>query len=272
MIRFAFFVDGSNLFGCLRDMGLLVDDYQPFYRHIFDRAIEYWRDIAGVSEGCPAQLRRVYWYVIGSMDEWDLSDPNSQGHLRDRFDADKDVTRIYMALAGQTLPGKPQPEIAKEAWAMCFRDLKDWYGRKCETLEGMLRFQHAVRDSTDLIDIISCGHWKVDFVHRSLTEKGLDSRLAVDMVALADNYDVALVLSGDADSIPSINYLKTRNKHVGAVEFISGYPPEKRGRSFSSRLKLVADFVIRVYEMDLVSRGVAKQPKRAQEAEQQGVA
>jgi hypothetical protein len=65
-------------------------------------------------------------------------------------------------------------------------------------------------------------------------------------------------VSGDADSIPSINYLKGRNKHIAAVEFVSGYPPEKRGKNFSSHLKLAADFVVRVYEMELVTKGIAR--------------
>ena len=111
--------------------------------------------------------------------------------------------------------------------------------------------------------------WKVDFLHRTVTEKGLDASLAVDMVALADNYDVALVLSGDADSIPSINYIKTRDKHVGVVEFVSGYPPEKKGKSFSSRLGLAADFVVRIYEMSLVAKNIGKkaQPGQPEPAE-----
>ena len=260
MTRFALFVDGSNLYGSLRNMNLLVDDYQTFYRHVFDEAVSSWRDVTGALPSCPAELRRVYWYAIGSIDEWDLTDPKAQAHLRERFEGDRSAQRVYMALAGQKLHGESQGKIATEAWALCFKDFEGWYEKKRQIVDGMRRFHHAVEDSTDLIDIIRCGHWKVDFMNRSLTEKGLDTRLAVDMVALSENYDVALVLSGDADSIPSINYLKTRNKHIAAVEFVSGYPPDKRGRNFSSRLKLVADFVVRIYEMDLVTNEVARKP------------
>ncbi len=42
MIRFAIFVDGSNLIGCLKDMNIRVDDYQAFYRHVFEEAVEVW--------------------------------------------------------------------------------------------------------------------------------------------------------------------------------------------------------------------------------------
>jgi len=257
MTRFALFVDGSNLVGCCRDMAVKIDDYQSFYRFIYEQSVDVWKEaVAAVSPA--TQLRRVYWYEIGSMDEWDLNDPKNQAYLRERFDADRETKRGYMAVVGPKMPGEPQDKVTQEAWSLCFKEFREWYQKKRDLLDGMKRFQHAVRTGTDLIDIIPSGHWKVDFLTRTLTEKGVDASLAVDMVALADNYDVAIVFSGDADSIPSINYLKRQNKHIGAVEFVSGYPPEKKGKAFSSRLKLAVDFVVRIYEMDLVSKEVAR--------------
>ena len=257
MHRFALFVDGSNLFGSLRTMSLRVDDYESFFQYIFDQAVLRWSEtIRGIQP--QAQLFRVYWYEVGTMDQWDLADVKAQAHLRDRFEGDREIRRTYMALAGQKLKGASQDKIAAEAWAMCYAECKSWYEYKSGILEGMRRFHHAIRNGTDFIDVIECGHWKVDLLHRSLEEKGLDTTLAVDMVAMERNYDVAVILSGDSDHIPSINYMKERAKHVAAVEFLSGYPPEKRGRSFSSHLKLAADFVVQIYEMELVKEGLAK--------------
>lgn len=258
MHRFALFVDGSNLFGSLKTMGIRVEDYEAFFQNIFRQAVGKWRSTIDGSGQAHAQLHRVYWYEVGSMDQWDLVDPKTQAHLKDRFDGDRELKHAYLALAGQKLSGSPQEKIALEAWAMCFNEAKAWYEGKQGILNGMRRFHHAVRSSTDFIDVIECGHWKVDLFHRTLEEKGLDTTLAVDMVAMERNYDVAVVLSGDADHIPSINYMKERAKHVAAVEFLSGYPPEKRGRSFSSHLKLAADFVVQVYEMELIKNGLAK--------------
>src|SRR5919109_346885 len=156
------------------------------------------------------------------------------------------------------LPGEDQTKIHTEAWSMCFAAFQEWYTRKTEILDGMKRFYHGVRSSTDFIDIIECGHWKVDFFNQSVSEKGLDARLAVDMVALMASYDVAIVLSRDADSIPSIDHIKLHDKQVATVEFVGGHPPEKKGRGFSSRLKLSADLVLRVYETELVNSGAAR--------------
>ena len=84
----------------------------------------------------------------------------------------------------------------------------------------MRSFHQGVRIRTNLIDVHEHGHWKVNFLHKWVEEKGLDTSLAVDMVALQDNYDVAVVMSGDADNIPSIRHMKGRSKHIASVEFV----------------------------------------------------
>jgi uncharacterized LabA/DUF88 family protein len=260
MHRFVLFVDGSNLFGVLKGLNLEVHDYESFYRYIYREAVDLWADVTQQPAPAPSQLRRVYWYVVGSMDDWDLSMPQSQLHLRERFKQDKEIKDAWLRIAGPKNPGASVEKLEDASWLLCFNDFKDWYAKKTTTLEGMNRFHQALRMSTDLIDMIEGGHWKVDFLHKWVEEKGLDTSLAVDMIALEDNYDIAVILSGDADSIPSIKYLKGRNKHIAAVEFLAGNPPELKGKTFSSRLREVADFVVRIYETDLLKEGLAKRP------------
>lgn len=258
MHRFALFVDGSNLFGILRGLEVQVEDYQSFYRYLFDQVVATWRETAATSElPLPARMVRVYWYVVGDLDNWDLDDPNTQTHLREQFERDEELQRFY--LTEVTRPGNkaPPPQVAKsQAWARCFEEIKRWYENKRATLAKMKRFYYAVRSNTNHIDIAERGHWKVDILHRMVQEKGLDTSLAVDMIALLDNYDVAVVISGDADMIPSIELAKSRQKQVAVVEFQRGERPDKRGRGFASRLKLSADFVVSVYENDMLAAGI----------------
>lgn len=260
MTRFAIFVDGSNLFGALRSMGLEVDDYEALYGHLFKEAHLTWARVTHLAGQPSAELRRVYWYAVGTMDDWDLSLPQSQTALRNAFARDRDVRDAWMAVAGKAHPGVSGAALEDKAWTSCFNDFKPWYEKKRDILEGMRKFHQGVRISTDLIDVLELGHWKVNFLHKWVEEKGLDTSLAVDMVALQDNYDVAVVVSGDADSIPSIRHMKSRNKHIAAVEFINGSPPENKGRTFSSRLKEHADFVIRLYETELIRLKIARRP------------
>jgi len=267
MIRFAFFVDGSNLFGSLKGMALEVPDYQKFFDHLYRSAESQWRSTTGASAGVLTVLQRVYWYQVGSIDQWNLDDAQAQAVLKERFDESKQIKAGYMSAAGKANAGKPQTDVALKAWSLCFEEFKAWYEGKKAILAGMKRFHHGVQTSTDLIDILEIGHWKVDFFNHSCEEKGLDTRLAVDMVALEENYDVAVVISGDADSIPSIDLMKRRGKHVGAVEFVRGYPPEKKGKGFSSKIKLSADFVCRIYEMELASKKLAAKPAQKSHAQ-----
>ena len=87
MRRFVTFVDGSNLDGVLKHLNLRVDDYGAFYRHVFEQSVQYWgRTFADGAQWPTAQHSRIYWYVVGKMDEWDLNDPKAEARLRTRFD------------------------------------------------------------------------------------------------------------------------------------------------------------------------------------------
>jgi uncharacterized LabA/DUF88 family protein len=155
------------------------------------------------------------------------------------------------------MPDLPPERRAEEAWILCFNETREWYETKRRALERKKRFYHGVQAATDFVEIRQEGHWKVDLLHHTLNEKGLDTSLAVDMVALQDTYDIALLISGDADGIPGINYVKGRAKHVGVAEFRRGSPADFPAKGASSRLKIAADFVVQVYEADLLRRNLA---------------
>ena len=53
------------------------------------------------------------------------------------------------------------------------------------------------------------------------------------------------------------NYVKSRSKHVGVAEFRRGSPADFPAKGTSSRLKIAADFVVQVYEAELLRRNLA---------------
>lgn len=256
--RFAFFVDGSNLMGSLKKLGVQVDEYGRFFQYLFTESVDAWRSSFFDPSSATARLLRVNWYEVGSMDEWHLDDPKVEQSLKDSFSRDADLKRSFMSLAGQKSQGLTQQQLFDEAWKLCYAEVRSWYDAKVRTLDGIHRFHYSVQSETDFIDIFECGHWKLDLLDRRPLEKGLDTRLAVDMVTQVQNYDVAILVSGDADAIPSLNHIKREGKQVCVIEFIKGFPPESKGRQSSSRLKVAADFVTQIYEMDLVRQKLAR--------------
>lgn len=258
MKQFAIFVDGSNLLGSLKKMNLQVIDYQGFFKFIFEESVKTWEECTIAKTVISVQMQRVYWYVLGTIDNLNTADPKFQAAMKELFEKDPDLKKPFMALAGQKFNGKPQSEIYLEAWRMCFDESKNWYEKKRNLLEGFNSFYHNLRGETDFIDINECGHWKVDFLSKYLSEKGLDTQLAVDIATMSPQYDVALIISGDADSIPSINYVKRLGKQIGTIELIKGHPPDRRGKQFSTRLKAASDFVVRIYQTDLERKKITQ--------------
>lgn len=253
MIRFTIFVDGSNLSGSLNHLGLKVDDYEKFYDYIFRKAFDLWKNSV---IGAPAQVRlnRILWYTIGTIDEWDLDDDKVKSQLSNWFNKNTLLKRNFSSRATNNSTHYIDP------FSSFLDERKKWYESKKKYVNGLHDFHFAVSSESDFINIIPCGRLKVDIMNASISEKGLDTSLAVDMVALADTYDVALIISGDADSIPSIEYVKRQGKHVVVAEFIKGYPPEEKGRQFSSKLKAVADLIVPIYEIDLKKEKVVNEP------------
>jgi len=252
MIRFMIFIDGSNLHGTLRDLGIEINDYQSFFKFIHARAAATWANSVEGGAAVAKQLVRSYWYVVGDMDDWDFSSPDTRAHLSDRFMKSRDLKERHFAMIERAQPTLTPEQVQKAAFESWYGDTTAWYQRKREILDGMRRFYYSVRRSTDQIDIVECGHWKPNLSSHWVDEKGLDTMLAVEMLALRDSYDVAIVISGDADMIPSISHLKRMGKQVMSVELARGPTHDDRGRGFSTRMRLVSDFVPRIFESDLL--------------------
>ena len=105
MQRFVTFVDGSNLDGVLKHLNLRVDDYGSFYRHVFEQSVQNWgRTFADGSPWPSAQHSRIYWYVVGKMDEWDLNDPKAEARLRSRFELNPRLRDSYLEDIIRRLP------------------------------------------------------------------------------------------------------------------------------------------------------------------------
>lgn len=77
-------------------------------------------------------------------------------------------------------------------------------------------------------------------------EKGVDTRLSVDLVDLAhrDEYDAAYLLSGDADFVPAVEIARRLGKTVIAASPRGGY---ELTRAVNTLLKLTRDWFDGLY-------------------------
>lgn len=56
----------------------------------------------------------------------------------------------------------------------------------------------------------------------------MDVGIAVDMIAKMPHYDAAILVSGDADFLPVVGYLKDSLKYVYQFSIAKGVPPSIR--------------------------------------------
>jgi uncharacterized LabA/DUF88 family protein len=251
------FVNGSHLFGAFKHLDVYVNDYEALYRHLFEQTVARWHGTFSTQQGPVAQHVRAYWYVVDSMDEWDLSNPRTRQYLFERFQEDREVKTRWVAEAARLHHAPDQFKLEQIAFNMCFDDFKGWYDKRVQILGGMNRFHHALEISSDFIEICRCGRWKLDLLRKTVTEKGLDVCFAVDLVGLRDSYDVALLVTGEADGVFGMDYVKNQGKQVAVIEFQRNGMAETRGRSLAPQLKLDADFIVPVTDADLLRAGIA---------------
>ena len=255
-LKIAIFVDGPNFIGSIRRLHLEIDNFTEFYRHLLERSAEqYARSFVGALAE-PLQLWRINWYQIGSIDDIRIDDPNYIYQLHELYRGTQDISRAYQAIACRENPNFGFDECWDIGWNIFLDDARAWYASRLVSLDKIRSFNRGIRSSLDFTRMVESGHWKVDLLRRQTVEKGVDTALAVDIVTLCHSYDIAILVSGDADMIPSIQYAKQNGKHVGVVEFRA--PSDRAGAQSSSRLKNESDFLVNISSVDLVEQRIAR--------------
>ena len=258
MLRFVTFVDGSNLDGVLKHLNLRVDDYGSFYRHVFEQSVHYWgRTFAEGSPWPTAQHSRIYWYVVGKMDEWDLNDPKAEARLKTRFELNP---RLRDSLPRRRHPPEPRPAPRAPArrglGPLLRRDprlvRRQAAGARAEEavlprragrhrlrrdppggpLEGRPAAPHGQREGARHEPGRRHGRAPGDLRHRA-ADLGRRRRHPRDQLR-----------EGPVEA--------RRRRRVPPRR-----PADFPAKGASSRLKIAADFVVQVYESDLIRRNLA---------------
>jgi len=213
MKKVCVFVDGENFRFSLTDLfrnetyNFSKQDYLPKAR---------WFDFFSciVQEfglGLEYELLRVYWYVISTIDYRPHSVPYE-------YEKILNIVKKYPQHHNDY-----KNHNNKDAFYKDFnRKLQQNKKTMQQRFEGWAKIHNSIEHSYSQIEFRRSGSIPCNLVDRSLeTEKGVDTQLATDLITLADIYDVAIIISGDADYIPPIKAIKNKGKLVCNVSFLS---------------------------------------------------
>ena len=232
-IRTAVFVDGANFRANLRNFSFTSAsptddrtyrleerhfDWKDFYRGVLDKFDS--------ATGWEHQLIRVHWYAAASISPWNPNEQRVFSQAQSVVDRNLDVAELT-------------PE-------MVIKHARDWYRSERNYFER-LREQvfEGIQRETDFLEFRYVGQYQVHplrpyridknddgtlqrYLGTQVGEKGVDTGIAVDMIAKMSNYDAAILVSGDADFLPVVGYLKDHLKYVYQFSIARGVPPSIR--------------------------------------------
>lgn len=210
-MRSCIFVDGENFRHSLLDLlqpEFDRDDYLPKtarWREFFDfLALECYG----------SERLRTYWYVIQHIDfrpyKLSLKDSDTALLINTLSEFQPFDTQIHSAAN--------QKDEARRIASMLLDGRKILKSR----FEGWETLQNGIALAHEAIEFRRAGTIPYDLFRREFgTEKAVDVKLAVDLLELVDNYDVAIIVSGDGDYVPVVQAVKDLGKRVVNVSFLT---------------------------------------------------
>ncbi len=207
--RAVIFVDGSHLHNQLKAIGLQ------------EKHINWEKFFSAITpEDC--SLIRAYWYQVARLSP----------------------IKWYPNQFERNCP----PDMSVEE----FEDrCKRWYDDESKRLRDMHDFLYnAICLNNNYIEFRYTGVLRVNpYRMERLGEKGLDVGMAVDMVTRTGLYDVAVIMAGDYDFAPALQYVKDQLNQVHFVMLQRGEPGMDRGGA--RNLRVIVDSVDIVYESEI---------------------
>ncbi len=209
------FVDGENLRHSIID--LFQSDFNP--ADYLPKSAD-WEDFFNdlVKKG-DAELRlRTYWYVVDEIDFW----PYGLSRLlkSDDIGTMETILRKYRTYASQ-LDLISDATSRQEKVRSLIRLLVSRERSIKARFDGWQVFQNGIAHRFDSIEFRRAGSIQYDlFAQRFNEEKGVDVKLATDLLKLNEIYDVGVVVSGDGDYVPAVQTVKDWGKHIVNVSFL----------------------------------------------------
>jgi uncharacterized LabA/DUF88 family protein len=186
------------------------------------------------------ELIRIYWYVVDNL------------HFRpyEIPEFDDELETVLRKVVSTKLELK-RNESRKEDY------LKEKRGQLKRTRSVIRnrfsewnRTQDLIAHAYDYLEFRRCGSITYNLLTNDFErEKGIDVKLAIDLLSFKDISDLAILFSGDQDYVPAIQIYKDSGKHMFAVNFETSNKRILPGGSYA--LTRLVDKVVTIRQEDV---------------------
>lgn len=211
--------------------------WEEFFRGVINKFNE--------SLGLDHRLMRVYWYHADKMRPFENRPRLAENIVNDYKEKYPDLTKAKVIELAKTWYG-----VEHDHFQLAKDQIYEGIQRKTPFVEFKYTGDYIVHPFTvtrlEKDEDDNFIYWGT-----RIGEKGVDVGIAVDMIAKMPHYDVAVLISGDADFIPAVCYLKEHLKNVYQFSLAKGVPPEIK--YLSPWLIGVVDIFLCFSELELLS-------------------
>lgn len=187
------------------------------------------------------ELIRIYWYVVDSLHFRPYEIPESDIEL-------KSILRKVVSTKLELKRNESRKEeYLIEKRAQLKRTRSDIRNRFSE----WNAIQDKIAHGYDYLEFRRCGSIAYNLLTNDFErEKGIDVKLAIDLLSFKDIADLAILFSGDQDYVPAIQAYKDSGKHIFAVNFETSNKRILPGGSYA--LARLADKVVTIRQENII--------------------
>jgi uncharacterized LabA/DUF88 family protein len=231
--RVVVLIDGENFRYSLKSLFRGKFNYLPKKAN--------WHGLFSLPLSEDHELIRIYWYVVDSLHFRPFEIPE--------FDAELEtVLRKVVSTKLELKRNESREEdYLKEKRGQLKRTRSVIRNRFSE----WNRTQDMIAHAYDYLEFRRCGSITYNLLTNNFErEKGIDVKLAIDLLLFKEISDLAILFSGDQDYVPAIQTYKDSGKHMFAVNFETSNKKILPGGSYA--LARLVDKVVIIRQEDIV--------------------
>lgn len=187
------------------------------------------------------ELIRIYWYVVDGLHFRPYEIPKS----------DHELEFLLGKVVSTKLELKRNESRKKDYLKEKYDQLKRTRSAIRSRFSDWIAVQDKIAHSYDYLEFRRCGSITYNLLTNNFErEKGVDVKLAIDLLSFKDISDLAILFSGDQDYVPAIQAYKDSGKHIFAVNFETSNKRILPGGSYA--LARLVDKIVTIRQEDII--------------------